>query len=251
LSTIIYAIVFQGKVTEGVEIFSVKAHLAKLLKADAKKMAELFSGKPVVLKKTPDKEEALKAGRALKKIGAEVRLIQRKVEGKPVDKQAALLARKKQAQAGQKSSSQTASTGGLSLVPNKGDLFEARPAPKAPDLDLSGLDVTENDGSFLVESTPFVKANIDLSEYAVAENDGSPLVAPAPEAPRVDAPDFGLDAPGAVLETLKEAVKLVNPDVSNISLAAQSGDILSEDEKNKAPPPPPPDISRLKLAPDA
>ena len=233
MSKVIYAVVFQGKITDGADLISVKAHMAKLLKADAGKMAVLFSGKPAVLKKTASKEEAIKVGKVLKKIGADVRLIQRKVEDQPAAKKAA---------AG------TGDTSGLKVLPNKGNIVDPAPAPKAPDIDLSGLDVLENDGSLLVEPSVIEKLDLDLSDYEVAENDGSPLIAPSPEAPRLDAPDFGLDEPGAVLETLKEEVELVNPDISNISLADMEGDLLTEEEKQKTRPPPPPDVSNIKLS---
>ena len=55
-----YAIVFKGEIVEGFVPETVKAQLAKLLKADVKKAAALFSGKQIVLKKTTDRAEAAK-----------------------------------------------------------------------------------------------------------------------------------------------------------------------------------------------
>ena len=40
-----YVVVFNGEVLEGFQPVSVKAHMAKMLKADATKMTALFSGK--------------------------------------------------------------------------------------------------------------------------------------------------------------------------------------------------------------
>ena len=99
MSSIIYAIVFSGEVVEGFQIISVKAHLAKMLKADVQKMTTLFSGKQVVLKRTTSKEEAIKYGTALKKVGANVRVKAIKVETPPPTAQDA---------------------SGLSLAPNTG-----------------------------------------------------------------------------------------------------------------------------------
>ncbi len=67
MSTETYAIVFKGEIVEGFEAAAVQAQLAKLLKLDPAKAKALFSGKPIVLKKTADKAEAAKYGKALKK----------------------------------------------------------------------------------------------------------------------------------------------------------------------------------------
>ena len=69
-----YAIVFNGGIVEGFAADTVKAQLAKLLKTDAKKTAALFSGKQIILKKTTDRAEAAKYGKALKKVGADVKI---------------------------------------------------------------------------------------------------------------------------------------------------------------------------------
>ena len=74
MSTEIYAIVFKGDIVDGHDPETVKAQVSKLLKADAKKTAALFSGKQIVLKKTADKALAIKYGTALKKVGADVKV---------------------------------------------------------------------------------------------------------------------------------------------------------------------------------
>lgn len=241
MSSEFYAIVFQGEISEGAELISVKAHMAKMLKADAKKMAVVFSGKPIVLKKTADKQEAIKIGTILKKIGAEVkvRVIKQDASKATAAKPAA------------QPSGATTGEGSFDLAPNKGNIFDPEPEKVAPVLDLSGFEVGENDGTLLIESEPFEKIELDLSEYDVAENDGSLLIEPAAEVPKIEAPDFGLDKPGAILETLQEEKVLVNPDISSIGLASQEGDILKDDEKDNTPPPKAPDTSQIKLVSDS
>jgi hypothetical protein len=64
-----YAIVFNGQIIDGFQIISVKAHLAKMLKASPEKISALFSGKPVVIKRTTNKQTAIKYSTALKKVG--------------------------------------------------------------------------------------------------------------------------------------------------------------------------------------
>ena len=142
-------------------------------------------------------------------------------------------------------------TSGITVAPNEGDLFEAEPEPEAPDLDLSEYAVLENDGSLLVEPGEEVVVELDLSAFSVKENDGTPLVeASADEVPRVEAPDFGLDEPGAILDTIKEEKELLNPNTMGITMAMPGEDLIPEDEKPPAPPPVAPDTSKINLVPN-
>lgn len=242
MSSVIYAIVFKGEITEGSELTSVKSHMAKLLKADADKIARLFSGKQVVIKKTTDKQLAIKYGTVLKKAGADVKI---KVVKRPQgESQASSVNKKKQPQ------QSTATVGGFELKANQGNIFDPLAEKKAPPIDLGAYSLTENDGSLLIEPTIVEKVELDLSEYEISKNDGSLLIEPSPEVPKVNAPDFGLDEPGALLEMLKDDKPPVNPDISGIKLAAQDGNLIEIDELHKAPPPKPPDTSKIKLKPD-
>ena len=267
MADVTYAIVFSGDIVDGFQVISVKAHLAKMLKASPEKMQVLFSGKPVVLKRTADKAEAAKYGGALKKVGADVKVKIIKsdanaankapaaskapaanntpaVDQKPAGNEAPIAY---EAPESRKEAS-APDTSHLSLAPNEGNIVEPSAPPPPPQLDLSGISIKENDGSPLVESKPQAKADIDLSGFSLSENDGSPLVEPSrAAAPKVDAPDFGLDEPGAVLETLKEPVEEVHPDTSSMSLAFPGSDLLNPEEKDQGPPPKAPDTSKLSV----
>lgn len=272
MADVTYAIVFSGEIVEGFQIISVKAHLAKMLRATPDKMQVLFSGKPVVLKRTADKAEAAKYGSALKKVGAHVRVKIIKTDPSaaaaptpttpttattattpttPTTAKMTSAAATQSAAAAQKTeASLTAAapdTSNLSLAPNEGNIVAPTPPPPPLELDLSGISVSENDGSPLVEPKAEVKLDIDLSSLSVLDNDGSPLVAPKAEVPKIDAPDFGLDEPGAVLETIKEAVEALNPDTSSMSLAFPGSDLLNPEEKDQGPPPIAPDTSKLSV----
>lgn len=249
MTTVTYAIVYKGEVLEGFQTFAVKAHLSKLLKADADKMATLFSGKQVVLKRTTDKKEAAKYGNALRKIGADV-----KVKVIKSDSAKASPAASKSESASAASASAAADTSGLSLAPNEGNLVEPELPPPPPQLDLSEYSVAENDGSPLVEPTraDLPEIELDLSAYSVAENDGSPLVEPTREEPAaVEAPDFGLDEPGAELETLQEEREEVHPDISGLSIADPGTDLLDPEERERDKERvEPPDTSNIHLEPN-
>jgi hypothetical protein len=249
MSDVVYAIVFSGGLVEGFQPISVKAHMAKLLKADADKMATLFSGKQIVLKRTPDKQQAIKYGQALKKIGADVKIKAIKGAAAPARKAPAAAAPAPKAAA--EPAPAAPDTSNLSLAPNEGNIVEPKPDAPPPEIDLSGISVAEDDGSPLVPPKPVEEVEIDLSEYSVSENDGAPLVEPSDEEPpKVDAPDFGLDEPGAVLETLKEEVEELHPDTSGMSLAMTGSDLLEPEEKDQAPPPEAPDTSKIHLVPN-
>lgn len=137
----------------------------------------------------------------------------------------------------------------MSLAPNVGDLFEAPPAPAPVDVDISNIALAENDNSPLAPPREITPVDVDISSLSVSENDGSPLVEPKPEVPKVAAPDFSLDEPGAVLETLHNDIPEVHPDISGMSLAFPGTDLLNPDEVDQALPPPAPDTSKIHLKP--
>ena len=256
-----YAIVFNGGIVEGFAADTVKAQLAKLLKTDAKKTAALFSGKQIILKKTTDRAEAAKYGKALKKVGADVkiRIIKAGATAAPAKPAAAL---SKPAAAPPKPAAALAAetppepeapvidSSGISLAPNEGDLFDPVPRAVIPEIDLSSFSVAENDDRPLVEPSAEVIVELDLSEFSVKDNDGTALVEHEDEViPAIEVPDFGLDEPGAVLETLQEEKELLNPSTIGMTLAIAGAELL-EDEPPPPPPPRAPDTSKINLVPN-
>ena len=251
-----YAIVFNGGIVEGFAEDTVKAQLVKLLKTDAKKTAALFSGKQIVLKKTTDRAEAAKYGKALKKVGADVKIRIIKAgtaaTAAPVKPAAAPVktAAAPAAETPPEPEAPVMDTSGISLAPNEGDLFDPVPRAVIPEIDLSSFSVAENDGSPLVEPSAEVVVELDLSEFSVKDNDGTALVEHEDEAiPPIEVPDFGLDEPGAVLETLQEEKELLNPSTIGMTLAMAGAELL-EDEPPPPPPPGAPDTSKINLVPN-
>jgi len=271
-----YAIVFKGEIVKGFTADAVKAQLATLLKTDAKKTAALFSGKQIVLRKTTDRAIAAKYGKALKKVGADVkvRIIKADAAATP-----APVSQKAEAPAVQKADDEPAlpsaesepptkpasvpaaetppepeapvvGTSGITLAPNEGDLFDPVPEAITPEIDLSSFSVAENDDSPLVEPSEEVVVELDLSEFSVKDNDGTALVEHEDVTmPEVEVPDFRLDEPGAVLETLQEEKDLLNPNTMGMTLAMAGAELL-EDEPPPPPPPGAPDTSKINLVPN-
>jgi len=266
MSTETYAIVFKGEVVEGFEAAAVQAQLAKLLKLDPAKAKALFSGKPIVLKKTADKAEAAKYGKALKKVGADVKL--RIVKAEAPAEPAAPVFQKADAPVFhaaddapspvfQKAEPETEAESALA-TPAAAPASAEAPAPAAAataeateTVDTSGMSLAPNIGDLFDPEPEAAAPELDLSDYSVAENDGSDLFdAPEVEAPDIDVPDFGLDEPGAVLETLHEEKELLNPNTMGMTLAMAGTDLLEDDEKPKGPPPQAPDTSAINLVPN-
>lgn len=239
MSSVIYAIVFKGEILEGYQLISVKAHLARLLKADANQITTLFSGKQIVLKKTADKAVALKYGTALKKVGADVRV--------KVIKSAAVPARTTDQAIPSPTPQSSSPATALSLAPNEGNIFDATQETPSANIDLSELSLAEPGKGTLGEPHETVTLEMDLSALNISEPGEGNLAEPKEDAPKVDAPDFSLDAPGALLETLHEEVELLDPDTSSMTMAIAGADLLLEEEKKPEPAPAALDTSKIHL----
>jgi hypothetical protein len=245
----LYSVIFRGNILPGQQLPEVKARLAQLLKLDDSKLASVFSGKPVLIRKDCDLATAEKVKAALAKAGADAEI-------KPANPAAPV------------SPASTSSSTAAS----------AQPAPTAPAGTLKvapvGPVMTEAERAALRK--PPVQVKVDhialekrASNFLLA--DDKPAKARRAE---IQAPDFGVAPPGADL--LKPEEKRVNEerelDLGGLSLAEVGADILPEDQKQpplilaieeldvdlapagsdlgqirKAPPPPPPKTDHLKL----
>jgi len=276
----IYAIVFKGAIVEGFTADAVKSQLAKLLKTDIEKTAALFSGKQIVLKKTTDRAEATRYGKALRKVGADVGIRVVKAASRntghvpafhtadqPPTQQLTAEALSSEVSVSElPESERTASksaaaeravsevpvvdTSGITLALNEGDLFDPVPKVASPEIDLSRLSVAENDGTPLVEPADPIVITMDLSEFSIKDNDGTALVEhPDQHISKVAVPDFSLDAPGALLETLPKEKARLHPSTTGITLAI-AGAALLANESPQPPAPAAPDTSNINLAPN-
>ena len=185
--------------------------------------------------------EAVKYGSALRKVGADIKVRVVKSDTQPVPVAKPIPTADK--------AIPTAAGSEFTLAPNEGNLFDPAPEVKAPDIDVSDIELS-NDTGPLVPPKEEERLDVDLTEYSIAEAGEGTLVEPEPEAAKLDAPDFGLDEPGALLETLKEEVEELNPDTSGLSVALPGSDMLNPEDRNQAPPPAAPDTSGINLVPN-
>ena len=71
MSDSLFEVAFSGEIRAGENAEDVRARVGKIFNADEKKLAHLFSGKSVVIKKNIDQQRAAKYKAALNKAGAE------------------------------------------------------------------------------------------------------------------------------------------------------------------------------------
>ncbi|TBU78276.1 hypothetical protein [Phytopseudomonas daroniae] len=70
-----YEIAFSGELVPGAQLETVQANLAKLFQADAQRIAQLFSGRRVVIKNNLDEAAAEKYRSTLERAGARVEVV--------------------------------------------------------------------------------------------------------------------------------------------------------------------------------
>jgi len=71
MSDQLFEVAFSGQISEGANLEEVKARVGKIFNADDAKLAQLFSGKRIVIKKNIDQATAAKYQTALNRAGAE------------------------------------------------------------------------------------------------------------------------------------------------------------------------------------
>ena len=71
MSDQLFEVAFSGQISDGANLDDVKVRVGKMFKADDAKLAQLFSGKRIVIKKNIDQATATKYESALKSAGAE------------------------------------------------------------------------------------------------------------------------------------------------------------------------------------
>lgn len=213
-----YDIYFRGEILAGADEANAKAAVAKIFKADAAKLAVLFSGKVNSIKKAVDKTTAAKYQQAFKQAGAKLVITLAKEEqvSIPVNSSKATT----QPSIVNKQESMN-SEGNWDVLPTGSDLLkpgERRNIPDA-DIDTSGIKVV----------SPF-------AEVEVVEK----IVPPAPNTSHITIADVGEDmnpervAPIADLEL----------DLSSFTVAEPGAELTDKKEK---PAPLAPDTSHIKL----
>lgn len=240
MSTPDFLVVFSGATLDGFDSVTVQTQVEAALRLTEDQSGKLFSGKPVVIKRTQDMTEALTLAQKLKKLGADVSV---RVAPKPDAAPKDAVTSKPPNEALEASRPTPLNTvpaetqydnPGLTLAENIGFIVPPAPPAAPVNLDLSRLSAVTEFDEPLEAPKDYSIPELDLSSLSVKDNDGSPLVEPAPDvAPSVLVPDFGLDAPGAMLETVGLPDPVAMPDLSRLTVKASEGDLLESNERQQ------------------
>lgn len=231
-----FIVLFSGNTLEGFEALDVQIRVEAALRLTEEQSNKLFSGKPVVIKRTQSKTDALKLTAELKSMGADVSVrIAKQSASTPGDpaKGASDQADSVQAQE-QEQEQPIEPSHGFSLKPNIGFLVEPNDPPTPPTLDLSGLSAGPIGETPLAPKTSVELPALDLSGFSISGFDDEPLLeATRLEARDIEAPAFELDKPGALLPTIGSPTPIAAPDLSALSIKTGDGDLLDASEKTK------------------
>ncbi len=204
-----YRLVFKGEVREGQHRAVVRKRLAELLKLEGDRLEQLFSGKPVVVKKAIDKEGAARFVSAFRKCGAVLEAIREGSEPQP------------EGAAPESGVSESGvSESGLSVAPTGSDMLkeEERAAIATPEIATEHLAVvdTPTEAPAGQDTTPAP----DTSHISVAETgaDLNPDAEPVSPALDLDEIDFEVEETGADLGQKKKPDPPPPPDTDHLSI---------------------------------
>jgi len=242
-----FLVVFTGQYLEGRAPMDVETAMSDALNLSLPQREKIFSGKPIVLKRTNDKAAALSLGQQLKAFGADIRI---KIEQDDAVENTQGSKEADQVNAGNPSrspldnvSTQEAYTagsnqdsGGLSLAAQEGFIVTPLAPAESPVADLSHLEVLAVDAGPL-PTIHQEQREVDTSNLSLRDNDGQPLIDENPtDAEPVIAPDLGLDAPGAILPTLDSPQPVEAPDTSRLSIREDAGNLVDSSELERSEP---------------
>ena len=261
-----FSVIFRGDILPGHALPDVKARMAQLFKLDDAKLAAVFSGKPVALKKDCDGATAEKMKAVLTKAGADVEI--RPNQAAPAPNPAPVAPPKPVATAPGPVPAAKPSTTPPATPPAQ--------AAAAGALKVAPVGQVMTEAERAALRKPPVQVKIDhislekrASSFMVA--DDKPAASKRPE---IQAPNFGVAAPGTDLlkPEEKRVFEELDIDLSAFRVAELGADLLPDDQKlplpvmeieelsadlapvgsdmgeiKKAPPPPPPKTDHLKL----
>lgn len=281
----LYSIVFRGDILPGHQLAEVRQRMAQLFKLDDARLAAVFSGKPVVLKKDCDLATAEKMKAVLNKAGADVEI----KSGSPTTAPFAPPSPPKPA-ATPVATPRPAPAAAVPPPPSRPAVAPAAAAPAPPPataprpvapaaaagLKVAGVGqlITEAERAAMRKPPVQVKTDhISLEKRASSFMAADEKPAPA-KRPEIKAPDFGIAALGGDLlkEDEKRVFEELKLDLSGIQLAEVGADMLGPEDRiplpvmevaelkvdlapagsdmgqiKKAPPPPPPKTDHIKL----
>jgi hypothetical protein len=190
MSEQLFEVAFSGQISDGADADEVRARLAKMFSADEAKLAQLFSGRRVIVKKNIDQATAAKYKTALNRAGAECEVAAMGGETAPA---------KPASEAPAASAAAPASAPSMEYEAN--DYGEVAPPPQTDPLGITGDDIED----LAVTIAPVG------SELKDDYQD--------PEEPDIDVTGLEVAPVGADLDTAPKKPDPPPPDTTGITLA--------------------------------
>lgn len=254
----LFNVMFSGEISGRADPAAVRANVGKLFNASEAVLDKLFSGQPVAVKKMVDRATAMKVRAMMKQAGAETRMVPVDELGRPLTAaptpapaasvppvrpvtasapvaQAApateSMAERLQRLAGAppveaaRPSVQPAPAGGDWGVAPAGTRLspaDTGPAPVVPDVSAIVLAPAGSDVLAPDEKPYIPPVQVDISAINLAPPGTEVLKdeeRPRVEAVKVDISGMSMAEVGAPLDEIREAKKLVNPDISHLTMA--------------------------------
>jgi hypothetical protein len=195
MSDQLFEVAFSGKIGADASLDEVKARVAKMFNADEAKLAQLFSGKRIVIKKNIDQATAAKYKIALNRAGAECEI--RPMGGEPA---AAEGASKKPSAAAETAQKPAAGTAPAVEIETHYD-GETPPPPHTDPLGISGDEIAD------LEATVAPVGSELQDDYQ------------EPEAPEIDVSGLDVAPAGTELDTAPKKAPPPPPDTTGITMA--------------------------------
>jgi len=213
-----YDIYFRGEILAGADDAKVKAAIAKIFKADAAKLATLFSGKVNTIKKSVDKATAAKYQQAFKQAGAKAVITVAKVTEAKVAQAAETSATQP---ISQKAKTSSVDKGNWDVLPSGSDLLKPAERRNVADVDIdtSAIKVVSPFAEVEVEDkvVPPAPDTTHISVAAVGEDMNPERAAPVADL-ALDLSAFTVAETGATLVDKKEKKVPPAPDTNHIKL---------------------------------
>jgi hypothetical protein len=198
MSDQLFEVAFSGQVSEGANPEEVKARVGKMFNADQAKLAQLFSGKRIVIKKNIDQATANKYLTALNRAGAECEIVPM-AGGGPAAAAAATPAAAEPAPAAEAAPQPAAAA--VSQEYESSYDGDVAPPPQTDPLGITGDQIED-----LAVSIAPVGSELQ-DDYQQAEE------------PDIDITGFDIAPVGSELSTAKKEPDPPPPDTSGITLA--------------------------------
>jgi hypothetical protein len=193
MSDQLFEVTFSGQISEGANLDEVKARVGKMFKADDAKLAQLFSGKRIVIKKNIDQATAAKYKTALNRAGAECEV---NLPGGEASSASLAAATPAAAPAAPEAAATPPSTEYETAYDG-----EAEPPPQTDPLGITGDQIEDLAVSVAPVGSELLDAHVE------------------PEEPDIDITGFDIAPVGSELSTAKKEPDPPPPDTSGITMA--------------------------------